>query len=230
MLALLLRVIELGLDVLCQTLAQLNTPLVEAVDIPNRTLGEGQVLVVCDQRTKRTWSDLLRKDAGRRSVTHEGLVRNESLGGGLSLELVRGLSNHKSFGLGEEVRCKHALMLVVVNWVVRLRGQDEVGRNELRALVEQLVEGVLGVGGRFSEEDRTSGVFDGLTITSNALSVRLHRQLLEVGWETVEVLVESDGFHCELEVRRIGAKSLTEKPSESEHRRSQSTRRSTDQQ
>jgi hypothetical protein len=42
---------------------------------------------------------------------------------------------------------------VVVDGVVGLGGQDEVGGDQLGALVDQLEEGVLGVGARLAEQD-----------------------------------------------------------------------------
>jgi hypothetical protein len=44
-------------------------------------------------------------------------------------------------------------VLVVRDWVVRFSGEDEICGNELGALVQQLVEGVLGIGGRLAKED-----------------------------------------------------------------------------
>ena len=43
--------------------------------------------------------------------------------------------------------------------VVRLSGQQEVGRDQLGALMQQLVEGVLGVCGGLAEEDGPGRVF-----------------------------------------------------------------------
>jgi len=83
------------------------------------------------------------------------------------------------------------LVLVVLNRVVALCCQDEVGGDELSTLVEQLVERVLGVGGRLAEEDGSSGVLDVVSATGNGLAIRLHGQLLEVSGEPVQVLVES---------------------------------------
>lgn len=40
----------------------------------------------------------------------------------------------------------------------------------------------------------TSGVLGAGSVRGNGLAVRLHRQLLEVGGESVEVLVEAKGF------------------------------------
>jgi hypothetical protein len=83
------------------------------------------------------------------------------------------------------------LVLVVFNRIVALGGQDEVRGDELGALVEQLVEGVLSVGSWLTEQDGSGGVLNVVSTTSDGLSVRLHRQLLEVSREPVEVLVEA---------------------------------------
>jgi hypothetical protein len=83
------------------------------------------------------------------------------------------------------------LVLVVLDWVVAVGREDEVGGNELCALVEQLEERVLCVGCWFSEKDWTCGVVDVFSITSDGLAVGLHGELLEIGWETVHVLIES---------------------------------------
>ena len=82
-------------------------------------------------------------------------------------------------------------MLVVVNWIVRFGSEDEIGGDELSSLVEQLVEGVLSVCGGFTKEDGSGGVFDHLAVTRDALSIRLHRELLKVGREAMKVLVKA---------------------------------------
>jgi len=84
------------------------------------------------------------------------------------------------------------MLVVWCNRVVRLCGQNEVGRNELRSLMKELVERVLSIGGWFPEQDSPSSVIYDTTITGDGLSIRLHGQLLEVSREAVEVLVESD--------------------------------------
>jgi hypothetical protein len=99
---------------------------------------------------------------------------------------------HKGFGLGKEVGGQHLLVLVVVNWVVGFGGDDEISGDELGALVEELVEGVLGVGGGFAEEDWASGVLDEVVCCAgDCLAVGFHGKLLEIGGEAVEILVES---------------------------------------
>lgn len=72
-----------------------------------------------------------------------------------------------------------------------LSGHDEICGDELGALVQQLEKGVLSVGGRLAEEDRASGVLDVFTCASNRLPVRLHRELLEIRREAVEILIKS---------------------------------------
>jgi hypothetical protein len=85
-------------------------------------------------------------------------------------------------------------VLVLLDGVVALRSQDEVSGDELRALVEKLVERVLCVGGGLAEYDGTSGVLDVVAAAGDGLSVRLHGQLLEVGGEAVQVLVETSSL------------------------------------
>jgi hypothetical protein len=184
------RGLELGLDLLGKRLAELDTPLVEGVDVPDGTLGEGQVLVVGDQSTQSGRGDLLGQNGGGGTVAQEGLVGDKLVGGALCADILRGLANHESLGLGEVVGGEHLLVLVVLDRVVRLGSQDEVGGDELSALVEELVERVLCVGGGLSEEDGTGGVLDVVAATGDGLSVRLHGELLEVSREAVQVLVE----------------------------------------
>ena len=83
-------------------------------------------------------------------------------------------------------------MLIVVNWVVGFGSDYEVSGDELGALMKELVEGVLGVGGGFTEEDWASGVLDEVVCgAGDCLAVGFHGELLEVGREAVEVLVKS---------------------------------------
>lgn len=182
--------LQLLLDVFGQDLAQLDTPLVEGVDVPDGTLGEGEVLVVGDQGTQGGGGDLLGEDRGGGTVSKEGLVGHQALGGTLSLDLLGGLTDHQGLRLSKEVGGQHALVLAILNGVVRLGSHDEVRRDELGALVQQLEEAVLGVGGRLTEEDGAGGILDILAGPGDGLAVAFHGELLEVGGEAVEVLVE----------------------------------------
>ena len=66
---------------------------------------------------------------------------------------------------------------------------DEVGRDQLGALVDQLVEGVLAVGAGLAPDHRPGLVVDPLPVAADALAVALHVALLEVGGKAVQVLI-----------------------------------------
>lgn len=183
-------VLQLSQDNLCQLLTQLDTPLVEGVDAPDSTFNEGNHLVVCDQSTQSCRGDLLAQNGGCWSVTRESLVRNQGFIGSLGTNLLRSLSKHQGLGLGEEVGSQHLLVLVVLDRVVGLGSNDEVCRNQLGTLVDQLEEGVLSVGGWLTEENNTSLVVDELVVLGDRLTVGFHGKLLQVSWESVHVLVK----------------------------------------
>lgn len=173
-------------------LAKLNTPLIERVDVPDGALRKGEMLVVDDQRTQFRRADIAAdQDTCSWAVAEEDLMWHQVLGGALSLDFLGRLSDHQGLGLSKVVGGQHLLVHVVGDRVVRLGSQDEVGWDQLGALVDQLEEGVLGIGTRLAEQDRAGCVFGGRAIGGNALAVRLHGQLLEVGREPVEVLVKA---------------------------------------
>lgn len=191
------RLIQLLENLLGQALAQLDTPLVEGVDVPNGTLGEGEVLVVDNQSTELSGTDVAaNQDAGSGTVTQEDLVLHQVLRSALGLDLLCGLADHKSLSLCQVVGCQHLLVQVVGDGVVGLSGQDEIRRNELCALVHQLEEGVLSICAGLTEQDWSSGVLGGGAVRSGALAVRLHGELLEVGREAVQVLVKRSDQVC----------------------------------
>ena len=103
------------------------------------------------------------------------------------LGLGEGLTVHQGFGLCKEVA--EQLLVMVADLVVAVCRGDEVARNHLGALVNQLVEGVLAVRTRFAPEDRTRLVVDAQGIAVNGLAVGFHVGLLEVGGQAVQVLV-----------------------------------------
>ncbi|GKT93537.1 hypothetical protein Ct61P_11387 [Colletotrichum tofieldiae] len=185
-------------NLLSKDLAKLNTPLVEGVDVPDGSLGEGKVLVVDDQGSQLGGANVATdQDAGGRAVAKEDLVGNKLLGGALGADLVGGLADHQSFSLGKVVGGKHLLVDAVADGVVALGGQDEVGGDELGALVDELEEGVLGVGAGLAEEDGachvalvsrrhvasasllTGGVLCGGSVRGDGLAVGLHGKLLK---------------------------------------------------
>ena len=107
-------VVKLGENLLRQALAQLNAPLVEAVDVPDGTFGEGQVLVVNDEGSESRGGNLVRQDRRGGSVAQERLVRDQVLRSALCLDLVWGLADHEGLCLSEEVGSKHPIPVSVI--------------------------------------------------------------------------------------------------------------------
>ena len=182
-------------DLLGELLAEFNTPLVVAVDVPDNALREDLVFVHGDESAKAFRAHVVHHDGVRRLVAFEYLVRSEEcdfffgLAGGAEffLSLGESLAVHQSFRLSEEVG--EQLLVVIANLVVAVGRGDEVTRNHLGALVDELVEGMLAVRTRFAPENRTRLVVHALGIAVNGLAVGFHVCLLEVGGEAVEVLV-----------------------------------------
>ena len=96
--------------------------------------------------------------------------------------------------------------------VLRLDGGEEIGRDEARPLVNELVERVLTVRPRLAPDDGPGGVVgDGVAVAVDALAVALHVPLLEVGGEAVKVLVvREDGV-------RLGAEEVHVPDAEERH-------------
>ena len=69
-----------------------------------------------------------------------------------------GLAERERLGLREHVG--HQQVVVLADRVERVREADEVARDQARALVDQLVEGVLPVGARLAPVDRPRLVVD----------------------------------------------------------------------
>ncbi|KAL2273297.1 hypothetical protein FJTKL_04809 [Diaporthe vaccinii] len=173
-------------------LTQLDSPLVEAVDVPDGALREREVLVVDNERAQLGRTNVAADQHARRGpVSKEDLVGRQVVRRALSLDLLHGLADHQGLGLRKIVGGKHLLVQVVGDGVVRLGSQDEVGGNQLGALVDELEERVLGVGAGLAEEDGTGRVLGRSAVRGGGLAVGLHGELLEVGGEAVEILVET---------------------------------------
>src|SRR5437016_2248448 len=76
-----------------------------------------------------------------------------------------------------------------VESVERLGERDEVARDESGSLMNQLIEGVLAVCARLPPVNRAGVGLDLGAIEGDMLAIALHRQLLEIGGESLEVLV-----------------------------------------
>ena len=182
-------------DLLGELLTEFNTPLVVAVDVPDNALREDFVFVHGDEGAERFRRNVVHHDGVGRLVAFEHLVRGEECDfffalavlAEFFLSLGEGLAVHQGFGLCKEVGKE--LLVMVADLVVAVGRGDEIARNHLGALVDQLVEGMLAVRARFAPEDRASLVVHALGVAVNGLAVGFHVGLLEVGGEAVQVLV-----------------------------------------
>ena len=95
-----------------------------------------------------------------------------------------------------------------------LRRNDELDRNDVRALVQQLEEGMLAVGSRLAPDERAGRGSYGLAVEGDALAVRFHVKLLEIGRQTGEALVIRDDG-----ARRISADHAMPETDEAEKHR-----------
>ena len=68
------------------------------------------------------------------------------------------------------------------------RGQ-KIARDQFRALMNQLVEGVLSIGTGLSPDDRASAPTDRFALPVYPFTAALHVPLLEIRGEAVEILI-----------------------------------------
>ncbi len=192
---------QLRQDLVGQLFAQLHAPLVEAEDVPDCALYEDFVLVHGDQGTQGFRGQALEQDAVGRAVAfehlewHQMLDLLQRLAGGQEFGLhgFLALAEGQGLGLGEEVG--QQFRMVITDGVVADGWCQEVTGDHLGALVDQLVEGVLAVGARLTPDDGTGLVVDLVAVAVHVFAVGLHVALLEVGGETVHVLVvRQNGF------------------------------------
>ena len=153
------RALELGDDALGQDLAQLHAPLIEGIDLPDRALGEDAVLVEGDELAQGARRQAC-PAAGcvGRPVALEDPVRHQPVRRAFGLHLLGGLAEGQRLGLGEDIGQQHIVM--AAQRVQGLGEADEVAGDQPRALMDQLVEGMLAVGARLAPVDRAGVVVD----------------------------------------------------------------------
>ncbi len=181
--------------------------------LPDHALREHAVLVERDQAPQHARRQQLGQDHVRRPVALHHPVGGDRVGRALGPHLLLGLAERQRLGLREHVG--HQQVVVVAQRVERLGEADQVDRDQLRALVDQLVEAVLAVGPGLAPEDRAGLVVDVAPVERDVLAVRLHRQLLEVGGKALEVLLV--GHHAV----GLGAEEVAVPDGEQAHQRRQ---------
>src|SRR5207249_4086055 len=170
-----------------QHFAQLNAPLVKRINIPDNALGEDGVLVKSNELAERFQHEPFGEERIRRAVALEDAMRHEPIRRALSLDLVGRLTEGQGFGLSEHV-CQE-YVVVPAKRVERPVERDEVAWNESRSLMNQLVERVLAICAWFAPIDRAGIVRDFVTVERDVFAVAFHRQLLQIGCKSFQVLL-----------------------------------------
>ena len=136
--------LELRDDALGQHLAQLDSPLIERVDVPNDALSEHAVLVERDELSERFRREPLGENRVRGTIAVEHPVGDQAVRRALGLDFLARLAEGQRLGLRQHVREQQ--IVVSTERVQRLVEGDEVAGDETGPLMDQLVEGMLPVG------------------------------------------------------------------------------------
>ena len=180
-------------------LAELDPPLVERVDVPDHALGEDAVLVERDERAEH-------RAASSRSARIMLVGRLPSITRcGTSPSAVPSARTSCSvLPKASASACAKTFddqdVVVVADRVERLAEPDEVDGDELRALVDQLVEVCWPLVPGSPQKTGAGLIVDVRALDRDVLAVRLHRELLQVRGEALQVLLvghDADGLRVE---------------------------------
>src|SRR5262245_26290252 len=105
----------------------------------------------------------------------------------LSLDLFGGFAESQCLRLGEYVGEKY--VVVPADRVESLGERDEVARDQPRALMDELIKGVLAVRPRLAPVDWRRLVVDVGPVDGDGFAVALHRQLLQICRKALKVLL-----------------------------------------
>ena len=204
---------QLGNDALGQHFAQFDPPLVEGIDPPNGALRENTVLVERNELAERFWIDHLRQDGVGRTVALENAMRDKVFARSLGTNLFGCLPEGQGLRLGKHVGQKN--VMVATDRVERFGKTDKIARDQVRALVDELVEGVLTVRARLAPVNGAGIVIDVMSVERDALAIAFHGQLLEVGREALEILFVRQHR------RRLGVEKISVPDGEKSHQNRQ---------
>ena len=161
---------EFGKDFFGQYLAQFHAPLVEAEHIQDNALGKDFVLIHRNQASQRPRRQLPEQDGIGWTITFKHPERRvqgdffliHAIGGQFFLNFFNSLALHEGLGLRKEVR--QQLVVVIAKRIVADGRRNEVTRNDLRALVYELVESMLPIRAGLTPNDGTGLIRHRLTI------------------------------------------------------------------
>src|SRR5215510_406943 len=185
--------LEFRNNALGQHLAQLDAPLIEGVNIPDRPLRENGLFVEGDEFAEDFRGESLGEDRIRWTVALEYTGGYERIRCSFCLYILRRFAEGQCLSLREDVGHQH--VMVPAERIERLTEPDEITWDQPRSLMNQLVKRMLTIGSRLPPIDWTRIVIDPLTIESHMLTVALHGQLLQISRKALEILLIGQHRH-----------------------------------
>jgi hypothetical protein len=190
-----LVILQLRQYLLSQLLAEFDSPLVKTEYIPDNALRENFVLVHGYQAAQYSGRQHFKENGIGRPVAFESAERPETLNLFLVFTFFKkigqhfflSLAGHQCFCLRKEIGKQYLMMLS--DRIMAYGRRKKVSRYKPGALMYKLVKGMLSVSAGLSPDNRTCLVSDSPARTVCGLAVALHIALLEVGRETVHILI-----------------------------------------
>src|SRR5262249_13158104 len=164
------------------------------VDVPNRSLCKDTVLVKGDEFTESFRSKTIGQNCVRWAVALEDPVGHEPIRCTFGFDLFLCLAEGQRLSLREHVSQKN--VMVTAERIQCLIKRYEVARNQSRSLMDQLVKRMLTVRSRFTPVNRAGIAGDFASIKCDVFAVALHRQLLEISRESLQVLLVRKDRYC----------------------------------
>mmetsp|Transcript_12616 Transcript_12616/g.31058 ORF Transcript_12616/g.31058 Transcript_12616/m.31058 type:complete len:200 (-) Transcript_12616:154-753(-) len=195
---------DLASHLLGQYLSELNTPLIERINLPNKPFDRSAMLKYGQELAQAVSVQLWQEHGGRRPIAREDFVWYQLFCNPLSTNFLCGLAVCQSIRLSKEVA--HQLFVIrngfpiECNWLLALHTADEIGGHHT-ALMHQLVERVLPIGSRFTKVNWAGRKRKFRSIESYAFPITLHVHLLNVRCQ----------FEQSLLVGQQGSSFVTEK-------------------
>src|SRR5207248_3814756 len=125
-------------DPLGKQLTELNSPLIERINIPNRALRENRVFIKGNEPAKGGWSEPLGQNGVGRAISFKYAMRDQPFRGAFGPNLIGCLPESQSFGLGKDVG--HQNIVMAADRIEGLGKGDKIARNQAGALMDQLVK------------------------------------------------------------------------------------------
>ena len=161
----------------CKDFSKLNAFLVEAVQVPYEALEHDLVLKVSKKCTKRCRVQVLTNDNAGGTFALEVLIQ-------VLILFTAGKCYDLSSNVCAEFLLAGAVLNIHIYAKLALPEADELERDDVRALVKELIERVLSIGSWLTEDNWSCHIVYWLAETVYSLAVGFHVTLLKVCRET----------------------------------------------